>query len=375
MKLLGEKHTVTLICEQRAYQSEKDKEAVEKICHKVITVPRRKQWSIANITHALFSSDSFLITGHTNSELRECIQKELQEHSYNVIHIETSYVMQNLPADNTIPVVLVEHNIEYQVYERFMKKTPRVLHPLLRADIQKLKHTEELFWKKADMVVAVSDQEKKIIGLPSTAVVPNGVDLNTFKFKKKSPSAEEVKKILFIGDFSWIQNRDTAEWIMKEIWPKISSECRINNSELNIKLWIVGREIPERIKKLADNSIIIDQGNPRTTQEIFQEAEILLAPIRVGGGTSYKILESMAVGTPVVTTRLGNEGIDALSGKEILIGDTENELAQHVVTLISDRKLFEHIAEHARVVIEKKFSWENIVKVLDNSYASVVKKI
>src|SRR5437868_2426971 len=73
IKELSDKHDITLICEKRSHQTNGDVSAVEKICKKVVTVPRRKQWSLQNIARSATSSHSFLVTGHTLSQMQQKI--------------------------------------------------------------------------------------------------------------------------------------------------------------------------------------------------------------------------------------------------------------------------------------------------------------
>src|SRR3989344_5686544 len=94
---LSVNNEITLVCEKRNNQTEKDIIEVEKICKKVITVNRKKQWSFKNITKSFFSFNSFLVTGHTNKKMQQVIKEELESNKFDLIHIETFYVMQNLP--------------------------------------------------------------------------------------------------------------------------------------------------------------------------------------------------------------------------------------------------------------------------------------
>jgi glycosyltransferase involved in cell wall biosynthesis len=97
----------------------------------------------------------------------------------------------------------------------------------------------------------------------------------------------------------------------------------------------------------------------------------LLAPIRVGGGTSFKILEAMASGIPVLTTPLGN-AIGAKENKEILIADSASEFSEKIIDLLNDRKLYEKIAVNARKLIEDKYDWRKIVAKLETVYKSAL---
>ena len=175
------------------------------------------------------------------------------------------------------------------------------------------------------------------------------------------------KRVLFIGDFKWIQNTDAIEWILKEIWPLISSKFKVQSSKL--MLWVVGRKIPQDIKDLGDDSVIFDENAPKETELIYQKSNIVLTPIRVGGGTSYKILEGMASGVPVVTTPLGN-AMNAKENSEIVIAKTSEDFVRSIKKLLEDEKFYETISANARKLVEEKYDWRNIVRKLEAVYKS-----
>lgn len=376
IKELSEKHTITLICEKRPHQTAEDVSQVKKICKKVITVPRRKQWSPENVLKSTLSASSFLVTGHTQVLLREKIKEALAADTFDVIHVETFYVLQNLP-EVQIPIVLVEHNIEYQVYKRFVDRAPFPLRPLLAVDIAKIKKEESAAWYRAKTVVAVSEEDKKVIQKSGVQphVVANGVNTDQFRLKNITQGFNQVeKKVLFMGDFTWLQNTDSATFILKEIWPKINLQLKTQNAKQDIKLWIVGRKIPDSIKNLIDDTFVLfdEKSSAKPTPEIFSEASVLLAPIRVGGGTSYKILESMACGTPVVTMPMSAAAINAVDGEQILVGENAKELAKKTVTILQDEKMYEKIAKQGRKLIEEKYTWKMLGKQLEEVYKQTV---
>lgn len=382
IKELSKDHKITLICEKRDYQTQKDIVEVKKICEDVITVERKKQWSGSNVVKTAVSAFPFLLVGHSLPEMKNRIVDILKNKKFDIIHVETFYVYQNLPK-TYLPVVLAEHNIEYQVYEKFMRKTPVFVRPFLSVDIQKIKYWEEKVWKEVAKLIAVSEQDKVVMKRSDVVVVPNGVDLGSFPFKKKILEKKVPKKshssgrlaektILFMGDFKWIQNQQAVKFIISEIWPEI--ESRIKNQELCLKLWIVGKHIPENLKKLQTKTIIFDEHAPEKTSDIYKKADILLAPIQVGGGTSYKIIEAMASGVPVVTTPLGVKGLGAKPGNEGLVSERAEDLAEDVVSLLNDNILYEKVRTNARKFIETHFDWKVIARTLENVYRDAVKE-
>src|ERR1035437_1751315 len=369
IKNISEKHDITLICEIRDYQTDSDIAEVKKFCKKVITVKRKKQWSAVNILKTGLSMNPFLIVGHTSEEMKLAIKDELVRQRYDLIHVETFYVYQNLPKVS-IPVILVEHNVEYLAYERYVKLANPFLKLFLHIDVMKLKNKEEQAWKKVNKLVAVSNTERRLMKRADITVVPNGVDLNNFRFRNSQDLPTE-KRILFIGDFKWFQNVDAAEVILNQIWPRISQKLAETKNRADVKLWIIGRNIPDKIKSLAaSKNIIIDENSKEETTEIFRRAYLLLAPIRAGGGSSYKILEAMASGVGVVTTPLGLEGLDAKNNVHALAAEKEDELAQLVLVMIQDHSVYRKLTLNARKLIEEKYDWRVIAQKLNEVYMS-----
>lgn len=373
LKELSSNNEITLLCEKRDYQTQKDVAEINKFCKEVITVPRKKQWTLPNILKTGLSSSPFLMTGHKSEEMKKAISQKLEDQDFDLIHVETFYVMQNLPNKIKTPVVLGEQNIEYLVYQRFADQANFFVRQLLYIDIAKIKSWEENFWQQAHAVIVTSNNEKREVEKynKNVTVVPNGVDLEKYKVSssKYKRKKEGEKRILFIGDFRWIENKDAASWLLKEIWREL--EVRSERLEVNLKLWIVGKNIPDYLKRLGRRNVIFDE-NAGDTIAIFKKAGLLLAPIRVGGGGKFKILESMASGVPVVTTSIGIEGIEGQDNKEVLIGDTAGELVDKTIKVLTDDNLYKSLQKNARLLIEKKHDWKIIVSNLEKTYQKLL---
>ena len=368
IKNLSKENEITLICEKRDFQTQQDVEEVEKTCKKVVTVKRKKQWSIQNILKTGFSSNPFLITGHTSEEMKTAIKDEMVRETFDLIHVETFYVFQNLPKV-TIPVVLTEHNVEYLVYKRYADLLSPLVKPFLLIDVMKIRAKEEKAWEKATKLIAVSNIEKKIMKRADVSVIPNGVDTEKFRFRDFQAIPEE-KRVLFIGDFKWLQNRDSLEFILKEIWPKVIDEFRQLNKDFNLKLWVVGRNLPESFKEYNLSNVIFDTNNKDETWDIFRKSFILLAPFRAAGGTSYKVLEAMSSGVGIVTTNLGIEGLEAKNGVHVLAAQTADELANCVVDLALDSSLYRKLTINSRKFVEQNYDWKIISDKLNKIYMS-----
>ena len=173
--------------------------------------------------------------------------------------------------------------------------------------------------------------------------------------------------VLFVGNFRWIQNKDAVRFLYSDVWPHIIKELP------NAKLLIVGRDIPSRLREFLGPTVMVEE-DIEDIREAYQKAHLLLAPVRVGGGTSYKILEAMASGLPVVTTSLGIEGIEAEDGQEVIVRDSPEKLAKVTVDLLKNEEKRKKMGEKAQKLMEEKYDWVKISAKLGRIWEEVGKK-
>jgi glycosyltransferase involved in cell wall biosynthesis len=370
LKNLSKKHQITLASFIRDPQEQKYLKDLMPYCSKVIVFKRRKAWSPVNILLSAITPFPFLVCIYFDIFVRLAIKKELEKENYDLIHAETFYVMPNIP-QTKIPIFLVEQVIEYLVYQRIVEGVPKWLiftKPILFIDVIKIKWWERYYWKKAKRLAAMSQDDSDFIQHlePSLKVdvVANGVDIAYFaKTEKQKPKNPTV---LFVGQFKWLPNREATKFLVKEIWPKIKSSMK------NAKLWIVGRNPPADILNFAGKDIQVD-GGVEDIRTAYGSSDVLLAPIRNGRGTKYKILEAMATKTPIVGTKLAIKGIDIKDGREALVAQNANDLADKTINVLKNQALGQKLADAAYSLVKEKYSWEKISSKLDNLYRKVGK--
>jgi len=368
LKNLAPKHQITLASFIRDSSEEKYLKQLEPYCHKVILFKRRKAWSPFNIMLAGITPYPFLVSIYFDIKVKQRIKKELEMEKYDLIHAETFYVMPNIP-QTKVPIFLVEQVIEYLVYQRFVQSLPAwatIFKPLLLIDVAKIKSWEKHYWRKAKRLAAMSREDQEFIKKSDQSlkvdVVANGVDIEYFSQTKRQEP--KIPTVLFVGNFKWLPNRDAAKFLVTQIWPKIKSQTK------NAKLWIVGRNPPDDILKLESRDINIDS----TVEDIrtaYDKSHVLLAPIRNGRGTKYKILEAMATRTPIVGTRLAVEGINIKNGREALVAHSAQELASETVKVLKNPALGSKLADSAYDLVSKDYNWKKISGELDRIYKEV----
>jgi len=364
IKNLSQKHQITLFSFIRSAKELVHIAELEKYCAKVKVFKRRQAWDPRNILISALTPYPFLVAIYLSKSVKNAIRRELAS-NYDLIHAETFYVMPNLPKPTNIPTLLVEQTIEYMVYQRFVEDFKFfLLKPLLYFDVLKIKLWEKYFWQKATRLVAMSQSDKQIMEKSvkdrKVDVVANGVDVEHFTESRIAKAVNQT--ILFVGNFKWLPNKDAAKFLVTDIWPKIHQQLP------RAKLWIVGRNPTSEILDLSNQKNVTVSGEVDDIREAFQKSSVLLAPIRNGRGTKYKVLEAMASQVPVVTTKLGIEGIAAINQSSVLIAETADGLADKTIQVLTDKNLAEKLAANGKKLVYNQYNWQAISKELDQIY-------
>ncbi len=368
IKNLADKHEITLFSLIKDESEKKYIPELEKYCRKVKVFKRPKTpWNLRNILLTGFGPYPFLVIRNLVPEERDAVGIEMANEKYDLIHAETFYVMPHIPRTNT-PVLLVDQTIEYLVYKHYVEEqSPFFLRPLLWIDILKLRFWETYYWRRSKKVVAMSEADahemKKLIPSLDVEIVPNGVDISYFSAIKREEG--KTRKILYVGFFSWMQNAEAAEDLILRVWPRIKERIK------NVSLWIVGKNITDRIKSFASKDIEVTE-SIRDIRDAYRTSSVLVAPIKGPGGTRLKILEAMASSLPVVTTPVGAEGLGLKDGREALIRKSAEELSDAAVEVLKNRQLALRLGSFGKKFVEENYGWGKSSELLDSLYKEVV---
>lgn len=192
---------------------------------------------------------------------------------------------------------------------------------------------ESMIRRKADMIGVCSEVDRQRLESSrcraSLLVVPN-----SFPCMPALPlrPVGNVAKLLFVGTISYPPNEDAILYFCERILPHIRNGCR-----RDIRLTIVGRRPSAKVTALAEGSSIVVAGDVDSVEPYYDEADLVVVPIRYGGGTRIKILEALSFGRPVVSTSIGAEGLELTGGQDLAIADEEKDFASICIDLLENQ--------------------------------------
>ena len=367
LKNLKDDYDITLFSLIKDDAERKNVPHLKKFCTKVEVFKRSQHpFTIRNIVKAGFTSYPFVVTRNLVNETLEAVKEELSKNHYDLIHAETFYMMPNIPKTK-VPIILVEQTIEYLGYQSYAKASKLwPIKPFLYMDIAKIKYWEQYYWQHCDRLITMSDNDRDYIRsrhqhLNQIDVVANGVDSEFFDaVTKKLPQSPTV---LIVGTFKWLPNIEAVTYLVEQIWPLVLANMP------TAKLHIVGYSPTEKILSYGKDPSITVSGNLDDIRSAYATAHVLLAPVKSGKGTRYKILEAMATRTPIVATPLAVEGIaGVVDGKHALLAKGPMELAKHTIRVLQDATLQKKLADNSKRLVTSNYDWKAISADLNRVY-------
>jgi glycosyltransferase involved in cell wall biosynthesis len=197
--------------------------------------------------------------------------------------------------------------------------------------------------------------------LPVT-VVPNGIDTTTYKPTEQAGETEP-RTLVFTGTMDFRPNVDAVLWFARQVLPRVREQAP------DARFLIVGQRPHRRLDELRADPAITLTGRVDDVRPYIARAAAYVAPLRIGGGTRLKLLEAMAMGKAIVSTRLGAEGYPVSDRQQLMLADAPDEFAAAVVNLLREPRRREALGQTARAFVEQKYDWRAIVPIVEAAYA------
>ncbi|MGQ9904392.1 MAG: glycosyltransferase [Anaerolineae bacterium] len=298
--------------------------------------------------------------------------------TFDIIQIEgielARYVLQSSIVHRQSSIVFDDHNCEHLLQRRAFEadlRNPRRWHAAAYSFVnwQRLIEFERRIARAAHATLCVSPQDAEAIGRLGLDIRPqvifNGIDVESYNASitgQEAPAQTSGPTLVFTGkmDFRW--NVDAALWFAGDVLPLVRRHVP------DAQFMIVGQTPHPRLDPLRANPHITLTGAVADTRPFIQQADVYVAPLLVGSGTRFKLLEAMAMQRAIVTTSRGCEGFEVTSGHELIIADTAEEFARAVVALLRDPARRAEMGRRARDFVAARYDWRAIIPRLESVY-------
>lgn len=298
----------------------------------------------------------------------------LEKQNFDLVHIEGIEMAPYIPILEQAPdrpvIVLDEHNAEYMLQARAFQtdiRIPRRWHAAAYSFLQwiRLRKFEAQACARADRVIAVSETDRqalqKLVPNLKVGVIPNCIDTQAYAGTEKTAPGFDL---IFTGKMDFRPNVDAVLWFWKEIWPLVKA------GRPDATWGIVGKCPHPRLEQLKEDPGIRVVGEVPDMIPYLHAATIYVIPLRMGGGTRFKLMEAMAAGLPVVSTSIGAEGMPVSSGRDILLADSPAEFAAGVLKLLQDPNLRDALLSSAIRMVRQNFDWRMVTQNLEEVYSN-----
>ena len=261
--------------------------------------------------------------------------------------------------------------IDYQdVFSMGMKRRADVAGPFSRMlfmmEYERLRKYERRIFDEFDVKTIISEPDRNEIDHPEKKkilIVPNGVDYDYYAPRE----CEKKYDIVFTGNMSYAPNVNAVEYLAYEIMPLVWEKLP------DAKLYIAGANPDIRVRRVACENIIVS-GWIDDMRDAYAQSRVFIAPMRIGTGLQNKLLEAMSMKIPCVTTSLANGSLQAINGKDILVGNRSDELAADIVYLLKNKDKAEKMAQSGCDFVHRVYNWSAATKIMEDAMNQVLDK-
>ena len=361
------KHNEIVLCalNDNSQVSEQDAfRALQPYCQSINFIKISKPQIVLGLVRAFFKGLPMQCGYFYNRKAAKKINALIEKHKPDMLFGQLLRVAEYIRKKN------IPKTIDYQdVFSYGMKRRADIASPITRPifsmEYKRLKRYEAAIFDDFDVKTIISEPDRELIPHPKKneiLIIPNGVDHEFF-----APQEREKKyDIVFTGNMSYAPNVNAVEYLANEILPIVWKQIP------NAKMYVAGATPDPKVKKAACDNIVIS-GWLDDIRDAYAQSRIFIAPMRIGTGLQNKLLEAMSMGLPAITTPLANGSLGAENGKEILVGSNAEELAQHIITLLTDNDKAKQIAQAGFDFTNRVYDWGKATQIMEEAMKDAVR--
>ena len=371
-KLLSNNNSVTILTFLRNNSQRKDLANLEKHGIQIEVVKLSLIGSLLQTFLAIFGNLPFQTAFFKSSRMKKKVNEKIKSENFDVVYYHLIRSAQYLYSNKTDskPLNVIDFTDDVSLYLKRFAEIEN--NPFKRYFInieQKRIEKYERIAEKFHSLFICSDVDKDFLkkkGINKNVnILPNGIDIEYFN----SDNQEfEKNRIIFTGNMPYYANYDAAFYFTKDIFPLVLK--KIPKSEF----YIVGQKPPQKIKMLKSKKVFVT-GFVKDIKLEYLKSAVNVAPMRFGAGTLNKVIESIALGVPVVATSMAVGGLPKELNKYIFVADDPEEFAKKIIYIIQNPIIrFELMAE-GKKIIREKLNWKKVVSEFEEYLSNELLKL
>lgn len=367
-------HTVDLITFTEPEQLDPAETPLAQLCGHIVTIPATVRTTGARLRDLLLSSAADLPRRFFSAQFIEALKAQLSSAAYDAVQMESLEMTVYLPTIRAVcpraKVIYDSFNAEYDlqhlIYETdrlSLSRLPGAIYSFIQW--RRLTRYERNVCQASDRVIAVSDADadafRRLWPGVKLSVVPNGIYASEYAEPSQSLDLGGAA-LLFTGTMNYRPNVDAVLWFANRVLPEIRKVVP------EARLFVVGNKPHGKLSALRQRTDVEITGFVQDVLPFLHGATVYVAPLRMGSGTRFKLLQAMAASCAAVSTRVGALGLDVASGREMLLADDADSFARAVISLLRDPAQRAQIGKAAARLVHEQYDWSVIVPRLLKTY-------
>ena len=358
LKYLSRHHEVILfaLCDEAVPAAAQ--QALETMCREVVICPISRPESLWSMTKGVPQSKPFQVAYFYNRKAQQRLDALVQQHQPDHLFCQLLRMAPYVRNYPHIPKTLDYMDAFSKGMERRMQQVSFFLKPFFFLEYKRLLRYEARQYNLFTNTIIISEQDRFYIQHPqkyNIQVVPNGVDTGHFR-----PGAgEKTFHLLFSGNLSYPPNIEACRYLVRKVLPLVRPHFPA------IRVLLAGKDPVPAVAALAGENIEV-RANLADIRDAYNAASFFVAPLFLGSGLQNKILEAMAMGIPCITTGQVNKALGARKAEQILLAESPQGFAAHILYLLLHPQEAGRLACQAHQLVEKQYNWDHINARLEN---------
>ena len=349
VKELSKHNEVYLFCVSHTRVNPQHIEAVKPYCKEICLVKSPRLVNYKNVIRNYIYVKSLQIGYWDSRKARRAYKAFERKVNPDVLYSQMVRTM-TLVSRSSKPKVMDFQDALSMNTERRMDQARGLWHYILHFEFKMLRSSEYNSFRIFDALTIISEPDSDAIPHQKNGdihIIPNGVDFDYFQPRDCEPKYD----VVFCGNMRYEPNVRAARYLAQEVMPLVWGKCP------EATLLLAGAYPKRNVTNLANDRVVVT-GTVSDIRESYSSAKVFAAPMQTGSGLQNKLLEAMAMEMPCVTTAIANDSLHADPEKEILVGNTPQAFADHIVNLLRSEELRKTIAHNGYQFVHQHFSWE-----------------